>query len=116
MKSGNKGVNRLARALDKRMQTMSASLDELELGTIQSDMSLKLDGFAAPIPKGHYLVCRSLTLPDPMAVTSPAGTGPHTHNVPLPSQLAPLKSGDRVLVAWVNQGTDPVVIDVVVSS
>ncbi|MCL6597933.1 MAG: hypothetical protein K6T81_04265 [Alicyclobacillus macrosporangiidus] len=108
---GNKGVNRLARALDARMQAVSSSPDELELGTIQSDMSLKLDGFGAPIPQGHYLVCRSLTLPDPMAVTSPGG-----ENVPRPAQLAPLKPGDRVLVAWVNQGTDPVVIDVVVSS
>jgi hypothetical protein len=114
--AGNRGINRLARALDARMKAVAASPDALELGTIQYDMSLKLDTFGVTIPQGHYLVCRSLTLQDPMVQTSQAGDPAHTHDVPVPPQLTPLKPGDRVLVAWVNQGTDPVVVDVVVST
>jgi len=89
--------------------------DPLELGTIQGDMSLKVDRFPIPIPAGEYMVCRHLTLPDPLATTEEAlgGDYRHSHTVPRPEQLAPLKPGDRVLVAWVNDSTDPVVIDVV---
>lgn len=82
----------------------------MELGTIQSDMGLKCDHFGPVIPKGAYDIARSLTLPDPMTTTSDG------YSVARPAQLAPLKSGDRVLVAWINDATIPVVIDVVVSS
>jgi len=98
--------------------------DVLELGIIQSDMSLKLDRFPIPIPKGDYLVCRTLLLPDPLTETDGGWKdqgfvepfdppAQHWHKVKRPPALAPIKPGDRVLVAWVNNGTDPVVIDVV---
>lgn len=82
------GVNKLAQVIAERIARQTQRPDALELGTIQSDMSLKLDRFAIPIPKGEYLVCQRLTF----------------------------TPGNRVLVAWVNNGTDPVIIDVVVSS
>ena len=113
------GVGKLAQVLSERIGQQTQRPDVLELGVIKSDMSLLLDRFPIPIPWGEYLVCRSLTLPNPMAtttLTSIGDHGSHSHNVPLPSQLSPLKPGDRVLIAWVNDGTDPVVIDVVVSS
>ena len=86
------GMSKLAQVLSERIGEQTKRPDALELGTIQGNMSLLIDRFPIPIPWGEYLVCRSLT------------------------QLSPLKAGDRVLVAWVNDGTDPVVIDVVVSS
>lgn len=121
------GINRLARVLDSRMTQRLQRPDVLELGTIQSDMSLKLDRFPIPIPKEDYLVCRTLTLPDPLTETDGGWndeefTDPfepevqHWHKIKRPPELAPLKPGDRVLVAWVNNGTDPVVIDVVVKN
>ncbi|EMT38118.1 hypothetical protein TthWC1_2359 [Thermoanaerobacter thermohydrosulfuricus WC1] len=113
------GISKLAQVIAERIASQTQRPDMLELGTIQADMSLKLDRFAVPIPQGDYLICRSLTLPDPMAVTSATSVGDHgshSHNVLRPSQLAPLAPGDRVLVAWVNDGMDLVVIDVVVNS
>ncbi|MBO8169357.1 MAG: hypothetical protein H0Z35_09270 [Thermoanaerobacteraceae bacterium] len=115
----NSGVSKLAQVIAERIASQTQRPDVLELGTIQDDMSLKLDRFAVPIPKGEYLICRSLALPDPLATTAEATVGDHgthSHEVPRPSQLAPLSPSDRVLVAWVNDGMDPVVIDVVVSS
>jgi len=113
------GANKLAQVIAERIASQTQRPDTLELGTIQADMSLKLDRFAVPIPQGDYLVCRSLTLPDPMAITTEATVGDHgshSHDVPRPAQLASLVPGDRVLVAWCNNGIDPIVIDVVVSS
>lgn len=115
----NSGASKLAQVIAERISTQTARPDTLELGIIQGDMSLKIDRFAVPIPKGEYLVCRGLTLPDPMAITMEAAVGDHgthAHSVPRPDQLAPLSPGDRVLVAWVNDGIDPVIIDVVVNS
>ncbi len=134
------GVGKLAQVLSERIGQQTQRPDALELGVIKSNMSLLLDRFPIPIPRGDYLVCRTLTIPNPMCTTStggahphgpsggheqetgtgihshPASEGTHKHSIPRPSQLASLKPGDRVLVAWVNDGTDPVVIDVVVST
>lgn len=84
------GASKLAQVIAERITSQTAKPDALELGTIQGDMSLKLDRFAVPIPKGEYMISQRLK-------TS-------------------LESGNRVLVAWVNNGIDPVVIDEVVSS
>jgi len=114
----NRGASKLAQVIAERIASQTQQPDALELGTIQDDMSLKLDRFAVPVPKGEYLVCRSLKLSDPMTITTEAivgDHGTHTHDVLRPAQLAPLTPGDRVLVAWVNGGIDPVIIDVVVS-
>lgn len=119
MTLANSGTSKLAQVIAERITSQTARPDALELGMIQDDMSLKLDRFAVPVPQGEYLVCRSLTLSDPMVTTNEVTVGDygtHSHNVPRPEQLAPLAPGDRVLVAWVNGGIDPVVIDVVVIS
>lgn len=138
---GNPGINALALALIKQMGQVAESPPLLELGTIKADLSLVTDRFQVPIPKGEYLVCRSLTVKDPLTTTKtgqgthphgssgshgghtagdgshshPNTEGAHVHDVVRPPELAPLKDGDRVLVAWVNSG-DPVVIDVVTTS
>ncbi|WP_213997064.1 hypothetical protein [Tepidanaerobacter syntrophicus] len=134
------GISKLAQVIADRIAAQTERHDELELGTIQDDMSLKLDKFNIPIPKSEYLICRSLTLKNPMtktvegqgthphgpsgehtqeggsgAHTHPETEGAHVHDVICPPELKALKAGDRVLVAWVNGGVDPVIIDVVVN-
>lgn len=84
---GNGSANLLARVIAERIRQQTAAPDANELGTIQPDLSLKLDRFQVPILEGAYLVCRGI---DP-----------------------PLADGDRVLVAWVNGGSDPVVVGVI---
>ena len=84
------GTSKLAQVIAERIASQTQRPDALELGTIQPNMSLKLDRFAVPIPRGEYMIPRRL--------------------------LTSLEPGARVLVAWVNNGIDPVVIDEVVSS
>jgi hypothetical protein len=113
------GMSRLAQVLSQRMGEQAQRPDAMELGTIRADMSLLLDRFPIPMPRGEYLICRTLTLPNPIATTSGKSVGDHgihNHTVPRPAELRALSPGDRVLVAWVNDGTDPVIVDVVVSS
>jgi hypothetical protein len=113
------GMSKLAHVLSERIGQQVQKADALELGVIKSDMSLLLDRFPIPMPRGEYLICRTLTLPNPIATTSGKSVGDHgthDHTVPRPAKLRALSPGDRVLVAWVNDGTDPVIVDVVVSS
>ncbi|WHH58316.1 hypothetical protein [Petroclostridium sp. X23] len=136
--AGNAGTNKLARVLFDRMKRTNKNQDQLELGTIKDDMSLLTDHFPIPIPKGEYLIARQLTLGDtggnltvsatdgshdvysdpyPDPVYSHVGIGvDHKHDILIPEKMRWLKPGDRVLVAWVNQGTDPVIIDIVIPS
>ena len=131
----NSGANKLAQVIAERISTQTARPDALELGTIQSDMSLKLDRFAVPIPQGEYLIVEwiaKLSLPAFSIDGNQTGlldsrNGPVTGNATFNFQpvvidnvkieVKPdLKPGDRVLVAWVNNHTDPIVISKVVSS
>ncbi len=135
MNRGSDGANKLAQVIAERIGNQTAQADALELGTIQGNMSLKLDRFAVPIPRGEYLISdwtAKLSLPafslfgvgeypigDPITYFTPPyrwDWEPQTVN-PVKIEIRPeLKPGDRVLVAWVNDGTDPVVMSKVVSS
>lgn len=136
----NSGASKLAQVLAERITSQTAKPDALELGTIQGDMSLKVDRFAVPIPKGEYLVVEwTAKLKFPAFSLYGVGTYPYDSNwSPLPPlestprtrwdwrleeidnvkiEVKPdLKPGDRVLVAWVNNYTDPVILSKVVSS
>ena len=136
----NSGASKLAQVIAERISTQIARPDALELGSIQGDMSLKLDRFAVPIPKGEYLVSEwtaKLGLPDfslvgmgEYPVKDDGSPEPVTECTPqtrwdwksreideVKIKIKPnLKPGDRVLVAWVNDHTDPVVVSKVVSS
>lgn len=105
------GINKLARVLRQQIKSSANIADQLELGRILNDLSLQTDHFPLPIPKGQYLVARQLTHDTNKPLTT---TTDGEHNVKLPDSMYPLRPGDRVLVAWINQGTDPVVIDIVV--
>lgn len=136
----NSGASKLAQVIAERIASQTQRPDALELGTIQGDMSLKLDRFAVPIPKGDYLIAEWLvkvSLPafpllgtetspvDEQGIPQPgAATTPLTKYEFRKSEVdqvkvefkPDLKPGDRVLVAWVNNHTDPVVISKVVAS
>lgn len=137
---GNKGTSKLAGVLKGMAAGEAAAPPVIELGTIQGDYSLLTDRFPIAIPRSDYLICRSLTLDDPLTTTKenqgqhahgpsgehgghssgngqhthPETEGAHGHEIKLPEKMQPLKPGDRVLVVWVNDGTDAVVVDIVV--
>lgn len=118
------GVNSLVRTLAAFTPPSAGShVEWVELGTVQLDMAILLDRFSVPISKGQYLLARSLTLPDPIEDTLPGsapgpydGAPSHTHAIPRPPQLAPIKPGDRVVCVWAAGGSILVVLDVVVTS
>ena len=132
----NSGASKLAQVIAERIDSQTARPDALELGTIQGDMSLKLDRFAVPIPQGEYLISEwtvKLILQSDFIIDgnqnglkdslNGAVTGDATFNFQptiidnVKIEFKPeLKPGDRVLVAWVNDHTDPVVVSKVVSS
>lgn len=88
----NVGASRLARILVNVANEAvgRGRLEHLELGRIEADRSLRPDHLSVAIPPTAYLVSRRVY-----------------------PQLTP---GDRVLIGWVNRGSDPIVIDVVVTS
>ncbi len=134
------GASKLAQVIAGRITAQTRQPDVLELGVIQGDMSLKLDRFAMAIPQGEYLIAdwtAKLNLPafslvgsgeypvkndgSPEPVTEwTAQTRWDWHPRAVDKvkiEIKPdLKPGDRVLVAWVNDGTDPVIVSKVVSS
>lgn len=136
----NSNIQRLGDTLTGKMkQTAGAAVPKtIELGVINGDLSLTTDSIKTAIPKGDYMVPLSLTHDTyysynelNSSASAPhvhnggqhggheGGDGTHTHNDGLhdhrvPSVFRGLKSGDRVLVAWV--GHQPVVVDIVVSS
>ena len=131
----NSGASKLAQAIAERISTQTAKPDALELGIIQSDMSLKIDRFAVPIPKGQYLITEwnaklwipAFTIDGNQNGLKDSRNGAVTGDATFyfrPTiiddvriEVKPdLKPGDRVLVAWVNNHTDPIVVSKVVSS
>ena len=141
--AGNSGANKLARVLYQKMKATNQNRDQLELGRILADFSLQTDYFPIPIKKGDYLITRQLSfdIEAPLTQTikgqgnhphGPSGNhsqyrdtgehmhpedeGEHIHDIILPKKMYPLEPGDRVLVAWLNQGTDVIVLDIIGSS
>ena len=125
-------VQRLGETLAARMnKTAGAAIPmTLDLGVINSNLSLTTDSMKVPIPKGDYMI--NLMLAGSFTTSSSTHThdggshgghmggdgshshsgGAHTHQ--LPGEFRGPQAGDRVLVAWC--GNEPVVIAVVVSS
>ena len=101
-----RNVQRLGDILANRMKkTAGAAVPTaIELGTINSNLSLTTDSLQAAIPQGDYMVGIQL------AQSTYAGVAEGE----LPANFRPLQAGDRVLVAWC--GNEPVVIMIAVSS
>lgn len=109
----------------------------LELGTINADLSLKIDGLNGNIRPNDYMVSLNLTHETYFTYnelnsstnaphvhsggqhSQEIGDGAHTHSTDglhdhrVPSVFRRLKAGDRVLVAWV--GNEPIIVDIVVA-
>lgn len=89
MSNNSKGAYKLATVLQKRMKQVSGRSNDVssELGSIAPGNKLKVDSLPEfLIDDDDYSVCQSVI------------------------KSSPLKSGDRVLVVWTNDG-EPVVID-----
>lgn len=97
----------------------------IELGTITSNMGLSVDSLGNTIPKGDYMISRHLMQEMSVTTNSVAlNTGEtdghkhaisgHSHTATLPNKLRGIQAGDRVLIAWA--GTEPIVVDIVISS
>jgi hypothetical protein len=101
-------MKRLGEVLSGRMQrTVKGNTSTtLELGTINSDLSLSVDGLSGRIGRGDYMVDIRLTQVD----YDTEETDSHCHR--LPSTFRRLRAGDRVLVAWV--GYEPIIVSIVV--
>jgi len=131
----NSGTSKLAQVIAERISTQTSMPDALELGIVQPDMSLKIDRFAVPIPKGQYLIAEwnaklwipAFTIDGHQNGLKDSWKGAVTGDATFyfrPTiiddtriEFKPdLKPGDRVLVAWVNNHTDPIVVSKVVSS
>ena len=115
--SSNK--QRLGDILTSQMKKTSAAAipTTIELGTIGSNLSLKVDSLPVPIPKGEYMI--NLMLAGSSYRTSSEthshSGADHSHSGGAHSHTLPgLQSGNRVMVAWC--GKEPVVLAVLVSS
>lgn len=82
----NAGMNRLAVVMSRRMKQECERPLVLDFGEIQANGSLVTNTFPVPIPKGDYSMCGQMMQKE-------------------------IRSGDRLLVAWVQN--EAVVIDII---
>lgn len=128
----SKNSQRLGATLSNRMKRTAdgAVPTTVELGVVNSNLSISVDSLMDAIPKGDYMV--NLMLTGGLNTSSEShshsggthdghasGSGDHTHNGgnhshELPGAFRGLQAGDRVLVAWC--GNEPVVIAIVTNS
>jgi len=107
----NAGTNKLANVLSQRMKRETDDSLILDFGEIQSNGSLITNTFPVSISKGEYSVCKHVTEYSTTADISENGGAATLSSLKVHNAL---KSGDRVLVAWVN--SEAVVIDRITSS
>lgn len=129
-------IQKLGATLSNRMKSTAngAVPTTLELGVVNSDLSITTDSLQDAIPKGDYMVNLLLTGSRNTSADGhshggdddngahaghTAGDGAHSHSGGYHSHTLPdshrgLRAGDRVLVAWC--GYEPVVIAIVVGS
>ena len=121
-------IEELGKMIDFQMKNIAGASKGItvELGIINANMSLSVASLGNTIPKGDYMIslhlkAQSLKLETNSVSLSTSTDDEHSHTVnehkhtiTLPSAMRGIQAGDRVIVAWV--GTEPVVVDIVVSS
>ena len=102
-------MNRLGEVFTRQMlrAVKSNTQATLELGTINRDLSLSVDGLTGRIDRGDYMIDIRLTHDD----YDTDDTLVHNHRLPSPFRKP--RAGDRVLVAWV--GFEPIIVAIVVA-
>ena len=138
----NKQVEELGKLMNEQMKSIALGNKGItvELGKIGANMSLSTDSLSNAIPRGEYMISLHLrnvpmiidsseveliTENESLSTEDAEGHShgiqehaheikAHLHTVEIPSKLRGIQPGDRVIVAWV--GTEPVVVDIVVSS
>ena len=114
----SKNMQRLGATLSNRMKKTAngAVPTTIELGVVNSNLSITTDSLQAAIPKGDYMVNLMLTGDRSISGGSHTGheTGNGKHSHELPGSFRGLRAGDRVLVSWC--GNEPVVIAIVSTS
>lgn len=129
----SKNKKRLGAVLADRMgKTVAGNVPTtIELGVVNTNLSITTDSLQEAIPKGEYMVdirlkCETYRTSQETHTHDngehgghSGGSGAHSHDGGnhdhrIPVEFRPLKAGDRVLVAWC--GLEPVVIAVVASS
>ena len=105
---------RLGSVLDGRMKRTSGAAVPVtvELGVINSNLSLSTDSLKTPIPKGDYMI--DITLKSETYNTKKTSCDGAYHDHRLPEDFRSLQGGDRVLVVWC--GNEPIVTAIVTSS
>lgn len=132
-------IKKLGDVISRRIQDTNRAnhVTYLELGTINADLSLKIDGLNGNIRPKDYMVSLHLTHENYFTYnelnsstnaphvhsggqhSQESGNGYHTHSTDglhdhrVPSVFRRLKAGDRVLVAWIRY--NPIIVDIVVS-
>lgn len=132
-------IKKLGDVIASRIKTSAQAhrVTYLELGTINADLSLSVDGIKGSIPSSAYMIAFHLSHENYFTYnelnsskeaphvhrggehSQMSGDGYHTHDTDglhdhrVPSVFRRLKPGDRVLVAWV--GYDPIIVDIVVA-
>lgn len=106
-------IDRLGDLLTSQMQrTVNGNKSiTAELGTIGANLSLKVASFKNSIPRGQYMISRSLSIGAKDSKLTVTNSG---EKVLVPDTMRSVNPGDRVLVVWV--GSEPVVVDIVKSS
>lgn len=106
-------IERLGNLLSSQMKNTVTGNTSIvaELGSISSNLSLRVASLKNSIPKGQYMISRSLTIGDDGEKLTETDSG---MEVIIPETMRSVKAGDRVLVIWV--GSEPIVIDIVKSS
>lgn len=118
----SKNTQRLGATLSNRMKKTAdgAVPTTIELGVVNSNLSITTDSLQAEIPKGDYMVNLMLTGSRSTSIESHTHSGADhshsggVHSHELPDSLRGLHAGDRVLVSWC--GNEPVVIAIVGTS
>lgn len=111
---GHSGTSLLAAVISQRIKKETKISFVLDFGEILENGDLQTNTFPVPIPKGDYSICRQLTLGKIGDALICTAEKPPRYTVIIPDKMRSVRTGDRVLVAWVQN--EAVVVDIIEES